>query len=139
MASKKRKRYIVGVDIGGTNIVAGAMSEDGSEHYGMRSVPTSPDLGAESVADRIVGLVEGVILDTMAATDAHRRDFIGVGVGAPGPMDRERGVVIVAPNLGWRDFPRGADHQLHRRRPARRARSAQGDVNGRVVAGNSRA
>jgi glucokinase len=81
------------------------MSEDGSESYGMRSIPTSPELGAEAVADRIVGLVEGVILDTIAATDASRRDFIGVGVGAPGPMDRENGVVVVAPNLGWRDFP----------------------------------
>src|SRR5690349_8817740 len=105
MASKKRKQYIVGVDLGGTNIVAGAMSEDGSEHYGMRSIPTSPELGAEAVASRIVGLVEGVILDTIAATEANRRDFIGVGVGAPGPLDRERGVVIVAPNLGWREFP----------------------------------
>ena len=105
MASKKRHRYIVGVDLGGTNIVAGAMSEDGSESYGMRSIATSAEVGAEGVADRIVGLVEGVILDTIAETDAHRRDFIGVGVGAPGPLDRERGVVIVAPNLGWRDFP----------------------------------
>src|SRR5207248_100539 len=105
MASKKRHRYIVGVDLGGTNIVAGAMSEDGAEHYGMRSIPTSSEQGADAVADRIVGLVEGVILDTIAQTDAHRPDFIGVGVGAPGPLDRERGVVIVAPNLGWRDFP----------------------------------
>jgi glucokinase len=105
MASKKRKQYIVGVDLGGTNFVAGALSEDGSESYGMRSIPTAPELGAEAVADRIVGLVEGVILDTIAATNANRRDFIGVGVGAPGPMDRENGVVVVAPNLGWRDFP----------------------------------
>jgi glucokinase len=105
MASKKRKRYIVGVDLGGTNIVAGAMSEDGSEQHGMRSTPTTPELGADAVADRIVALVEGVILDTIAETDAQRRDFVGIGVGAPGPLDRERGVVIVAPNLGWRDFP----------------------------------
>jgi glucokinase len=104
MASKKR-RYIVGVDLGGTNIVAGAMSDDGAHHHGMRSIPTASEQGAEGVADRIVGLVEGVILDTIAETDAHRRDFIGIGVGAPGPLDRERGVVIVAPNLGWREFP----------------------------------
>jgi glucokinase len=105
MASKKRQRYIVGVDLGGTNIVAGAMSEDGTQHFGMRSIPTSAEQGAESVADRIGALIEGVILDTLAQTDAHRRDIMGVGVGAPGPLDRERGVVIVAPNLGWRDFP----------------------------------
>ena len=105
MVSKKRQRYIIGVDLGGTNIVAGAMSEDGSRQFSMRSIPTSAEQGAEAVADRIVALVEGVILDAMAETDAHRRDFIGIGVGAPGPLDRERGVVIVAPNLGWRDFP----------------------------------
>ena len=105
MASKKRQRYIIGVDLGGTNIVAGAMSEDGTRHFGMRSIPTTSEQGADAVADRIVALVEGVILDALAETDAHRRDFIGIGVGAPGPLDRERGVVIIAPNLGWRDYP----------------------------------
>lgn len=105
MGGKKRQQYIVGVDLGGTNIVAGAMTVDGKQQLGMRSIPTSPELGAEGVADRIVGLIEGVILDTIADTDAQRRDFIGVGIGAPGPLIRERGIVVVAPNLGWRDFP----------------------------------
>jgi glucokinase len=71
----------------------------------MRSIPTSAELGAEGVADRIVGLIEGVILDTIAATDAKREDFIGIGVGAPGPLDRDKGIVIVAPNLGWKNYP----------------------------------
>jgi glucokinase len=107
MASKKRQpqQYIIGVDLGGTNIVVGAMSADGSSSFAMRSVPTNADLGAEGVADRIVGVIEGVILDTIAETNAHRQDFIGVGIGAPGPLDREKGLVIVAPNLGWRNFP----------------------------------
>ncbi len=107
MAAKKRQtqQYIVGVDLGGTNIVVGAMSVDGQQSFATRSVPTSADLGAEGVADRIVGVIEGVILDTIAETDAQRKDFIGVGIGAPGPLDREKGLVIVAPNLGWRNFP----------------------------------
>lgn len=104
MATKKRQ-YIVGVDLGGTNVVVGAMSADGKHHYAMRSIPTSPELGAESVAERIVGSIEGVILDTIAETDASRRDVIGVGIGAPGPLDRDKGIVIVAPNLGWKNFP----------------------------------
>src|SRR3954471_1056180 len=105
MPTKKRQQYIIGVDLGGTNIVVGAMSADGKHHFAMRSIPTSVDSGAEGVADRIVGLIEGVILDTIAQTNAHRSDVIGVGIGAPGPLDRERGLVIVAPNLGWRNFP----------------------------------
>ena len=105
MPTKKRHQYIIGVDLGGTNIVVGAMSADGKHHFGARSIATSAELGAEGVADRIVGLIEGVILDTIAQTSANRRDFIGVGIGAPGPLDRDKGLVVVAPNLGWRNFP----------------------------------
>lgn len=107
MASQKHQaqQYIIGVDLGGTNIVVGAMSSDGAQSFAMRSIPTSAEAGAEGVADRIVGLIEAVLVDTVAATGAQRSDFIGVGIGAPGPLDREKGLVIVAPNLGWRNFP----------------------------------
>lgn len=105
MASRKRTRYVIGVDLGGTKIFAGALSEDGKSQHGMRSIPTSAELGAEGVAERIVGLIEGVILDTISKTGAQRDDFIGIGVGAPGPLDRDEGVVIVAPNLGWKNYP----------------------------------
>lgn len=105
MPTKKRHQYIIGVDLGGTNVVVGAMSADGKHHYAVRSIPTGAESGAEAVSDRIVGTIEGVILDTIAQTNANRRDFIGVGIGAPGPLDREKGIVIVAPNLGWRNFP----------------------------------
>lgn len=105
MGSRKRPRYIIGVDLGGTKIMCGALSEDGTQHLAMRSIPTQSEQGADVTMDRMVGLIEGVILDTMAQTDATRKDFLGIGIGAPGPLDRERGVVVVAPNLGWRDFP----------------------------------
>ncbi len=105
MTTTERQQYIIGVDLGGTNIVAGAMTADGSRHLGMRSIPTNSFVGDEGVAERIVELVEGVILDTMGQSNASRRDFIGIGVGAPGPLDREQGIVLVAPNLGWKDFP----------------------------------
>src|SRR5690349_8889071 len=98
-------RYVVGVDIGGTNIVVGVMPVDGSRELAMRSQPTRADLGAEVVVDRVVQMVEDAITIARAETGAARSDFVGVGIGAPGPMDRERGVVLVAPNLGWRDLP----------------------------------
>ena len=105
MTSPERQQYIIGVDLGGTNIVVGAMTMDGSQHLSMRSIPTQSSLGDEGVANRIVTLVEQVILDTIKETGIARSDFIGVGVGAPGPLDRERGIVLVAPNLGWLNFP----------------------------------
>jgi glucokinase len=105
MTTSKRQLYIIGVDLGGTNIVAGAMSVDGSRSQAVRSIATMASVGDEGVAERIVGLVKSIMLDTMSDSGAKREDFVGVGIGAPGPLDREKGVVLVAPNLGWRDFP----------------------------------
>jgi glucokinase len=105
MTSPDRQQYIIGVDLGGTNIVVGAMTVDGTQHLSMRSIPTMASLGDEGVADRIVTLVEEVIVETIKQTGIARTDFVGVGVGAPGPIDRDRGVVLVAPNLGWLNFP----------------------------------
>jgi len=104
-SKKKGDEFIIGVDLGGTKISAGALSVDGSRMAGLRSITTQPELGAEGVVDRIVGLIEGVILDAINETGVTRKDFIGIGLGAPGPLDIERGIVVVAPNLGWRDFP----------------------------------
>ncbi len=105
MPSKPRQRYIVGVDLGGTNIVVGAMQADGGRRHAVRSQPTQPERGANAVVDRIAELIEEVITETGAATGATREDFLGVGIGSPGPLDRHTGIVIVTPNLGWRDFP----------------------------------
>ena len=103
--AKSDNSFIIGVDLGGTKISAGAVSEDGARIVGVRSIETQAELGAEGVVDRIIGLIEGVILDATQETAAKRKDFVGIGLGAPGPLDRKNGVVIVAPNLGWRDFP----------------------------------
>ena len=100
-----KERYIIGVDLGGTNIVAGAMPVDGSREIAMHTTPTLADTGAEAVADRIAGMIEQVIAQTMTETGAERADFIGVGIGAPGPLNRAKGIVIVTPNLGWKNFP----------------------------------
>lgn len=102
---RARTQYIVGVDLGGTNIVVGAMPEDGSRELAVRSEPTHAERGSEAVVDRIVSMIAQVISDVSATQGAKLSDFIGVGVGAPGPLDRERGIVVVAPNLGWRNFP----------------------------------
>ncbi len=105
MTANAKHTYVVGVDLGGTNIVTGALPSDGARTYGVRSVPTEVGLGAEAVVDRIVAQIEATIADTMEEAGVTRKAFAGVGLGAPGPLDRERGLVIVAPNLGWRDFP----------------------------------
>lgn len=97
--------YLLGVDLGGTNIVVGAMPTDGSAMLAVRTEPTQADEGADAVTARIVRMVESTIAETIAARGITRADFAGVGIGAPGPLDRETGVVLITPNLGWTNYP----------------------------------
>ena len=98
-------QYVIGVDIGGTNLVVGAMPGDGSRELGVIHLPTLAKQGADAVVARICEMIETTIATVMRETGATRSQFAGVGIGCPGPLDREKGLVILTPNLGWTDFP----------------------------------
>jgi len=85
-------RFIVGVDVGGTNVVVGTVPEDGSTVYGLRQVPTRVNNGAEAVVKQIGTLVQES-LEATRATLGPNIDVVGVGIGAPGPLDTARGIV----------------------------------------------
>jgi glucokinase len=99
------KRWIVGVDLGGTNIVVGLLPIEGGEVLGLRILPTESLRGAKFVVDRIVGMVNEAIAEVGRTTGTGKEAVAGVGIGSPGPLDRAAGVVINTPNLGWRNFP----------------------------------
>ncbi|HEY8485275.1 MAG TPA: ROK family protein [Longimicrobiales bacterium] len=99
------KKWIVGVDLGGTNIVVGVLPIDGGEVLALRSLPTEAHRGAKFVVDRIVSMIEDSIQEVLSKCGGVREDVVGVGIGSPGPLDRRTGVVINTPNLGWRNFP----------------------------------
>ena len=96
-------RFVLGIDIGGTNLVVGSVAEDGSTAIATASEPTHSEAGATDVVDRLVGLAERVIAGTRR--EVPGAEIMGVGVGAPGPLDTKRGVVLLTPNLGWVDMP----------------------------------
>lgn len=98
-------QFIIGVDLGGTNVVVSAMSLDGSRLFGALSEPTLAVEGAEAVVTRMARMVNATIDTTMKDAGVPRSAFIGVGIGAPGTVDREKGLVLAAPNLKWYDFP----------------------------------
>jgi glucokinase len=92
-------RYIVGIDVGGTNVVAGTVAEDGSEVLGLVSEPTLAEQGADAVVARIVKLARA------SMAQAPGREVAGVGIGSPGPLNTKTGVVLLTPNLGWTNMP----------------------------------
>jgi glucokinase len=92
-------RYIVGIDVGGTNIVAGTVAQDGSEILGVLSEPTNAEAGPDAVVARIADLARA------SMAEAKGREIAGVGIGSPGPLDTKTGVVLLTPNLGWVNMP----------------------------------
>ncbi len=70
---------------------------------GEHSQPTDSARGPDAVVSDLVQMAR-TTADRVAALDPDAR-IVGVGVGAPGPLDTERGVVLETPNLGWRDMP----------------------------------
>jgi glucokinase len=96
-------RFVLGIDIGGTNLVVGSVAENGSALLAPDSEPTHAEAGATDVLDRLVALAGRAIERTRQ--EAPGAEILGVGVGAPGPLDTRRGVVLLTPNLGWVDMP----------------------------------
>jgi len=94
------KKYAVGVDFGATKIMTAAL--DGKLNVLSRSKSrTRAEKGPKDTARRMAKLVRE------AASQAGLRmsDIAYVGVGAPGPLDPAEGIIVAAPNLGWRDVP----------------------------------
>lgn len=84
----------VGIDVGGTKIAAGVVSEDGSLITSSRSESPAEDPAA--IAREIGALVDGFRAD---------HDIVSLGVAAAGWINLERSQVMFAPNLAWRDEP----------------------------------
>lgn len=101
--SEKANELVVGVDLGGTKILAAVITSDG-KILGQAKRKTKPETGAESVIERIVKTID----DALANAKMTRSDVRGVGIGAPGPVDPDTGTVLMAPNLnGWENVPLG--------------------------------
>ncbi len=99
------RRWVVGVDIGGTNLVVGLVPVTGGPAYGLRSRATQPERGADAAVADIRRMAEEAIRETLETHGGSRDDVIGVGIGCPGPLDLDAGVVVETPNLGWDGYP----------------------------------
>ena len=94
-------RYCIGIDLGGTFIKFGLL-DDQQRPGDVFQLPTPTDRGGEGVVDQmIVGAKQ--LLDTGGVS---ADEVVGIGIGAPGPLDLAAGVVIGMPNLaGMENMP----------------------------------
>jgi len=95
-----KSEYLVGVDFGGTKILA-AVFNSSLKCLGRTKVSTKSERGSDAVIERISRCVQDVVDEC----DLTLKQIRGIGIGAPGAVDPETGEVIFAPNLEWTDVP----------------------------------
>lgn len=93
--------YNIGIDLGGTNIAAAIVAEDGTI-IRKGSTPTMNERHQEAIikdmamlAIKLVDEQEGMTMD----------DIHAIGVGSPGTPDPEKGTIVYANNLNFHNTP----------------------------------
>lgn len=95
------ERLFVGIDLGGTKISTALVGENG-EIVAHDYRETRAGKGAEAVIGRMLDAARSV----MAQAEVAPAQVAAVGIGAPGPLDFQAGVVVSPPNLpGWDHVP----------------------------------
>lgn len=87
--------YVFGVDVGGTTVKLGLFDQSGTV-VDKWEIPTRTENGGEKILPDIAAAIKG----KMEEKSITKENVAGVGVGVPGPVDRN-GIVHRAVNLGW--------------------------------------
>jgi glucokinase len=96
-------RAVVGIDIGGTKTLSAAVDPEGRV-LGRHRIDT-PQRGPGD----FVAVLARELSTLLGAVGLEKGDLLGLGVGAPGPLDPATGVVFEPPNLvGWHNVPLGS-------------------------------
>ncbi len=97
--AKNMNDLILVADVGGTNIRTALLDAEG-EFLSSLKRPTLAHKGREALIGRLVQMFK----DTLKGSGVSIRKVAGIGVGFPGPLDVERGIVFNPPNLkGWQE------------------------------------
>jgi glucokinase len=101
---------IVGVDVGGTKVAVIVVAADGTA-VGRAVAPSSTAGG-----DALIAVIESTVMSALAAAQLPLTDIAMIGVGIPGRVDPDSGLVEVAVNLNLSSFPLSErlEHRLGR-------------------------
>lgn len=91
------KKYVVGVDLGGTKIYTALVDLEGNI-VNEKVVETLAEEGQEAVSERILDTIANVI----AGVDNEL--IKAIGVGSPGPLDAKKGIIFEPSNLPFKNY-----------------------------------
>ncbi len=88
----------IGIDIGGTSIKGAAVYDDG-RMLDVFALPVQKGEPGEVTIGKLIDVVENYIKEKGIA-----KEIVGIGMGIPGLLDIEKGIVTYSPNLKWEDL-----------------------------------
>lgn len=91
--------YAIGVDLGGTKILAGIINTQTGEVVDSSKKRTKTELGRDFIIQRTIETIEKAICKAQIPVSK----ISSIGIGAAGQVDREKGILISAPNLDCYD------------------------------------
>ena len=90
-------KKIIGIDLGGTTVKFAILTSEGDIQQKWSLVTDATENGS-----RIVPAIVESINEHLEKYQLTPNDFIGIGMGSPGTVDRKAGTVIGAYNLNWK-------------------------------------
>src|SRR5262249_32336842 len=91
----------LGIDLGGTNIKSGVVDDEGRSLSSV-SLKTEAEQGPEAGLDRLAEAGNLAVQTSGVSWDR----ITAVGLGSPGTMDLQQGLLLDPPNLqGWKNLP----------------------------------
>jgi len=100
-----RAPYVIGMDLGGTKILAAVIDSDG-RILAQAKLKTRAKEGPDAVLQRL----EEAARSAVQKAGLEWENVLGVGIGVPGPVDPDEGIVHHTPNLpGWEDVALGRE------------------------------
>jgi glucokinase len=96
--AEKTKKFWVGFDLGGTKMQA-TVYDDDFEVLANKRKKTRAQEGAKAGVERMIQTVT----QAMEEAGLTVRQISGIGIGCPGPLDLDKGIVFDTPNLGWKN------------------------------------
>ncbi|MFU0800164.1 MAG: ROK family protein [Xylanivirga thermophila] len=97
-------KLYVGVDLGGTNIGAGVVDENGRILH-KDEIPTGVGRPYQEIIKDMGDLIKKVIKNAGYVVD----DIVSIGIGSPGVADKEKAFIVYANNLYWKHIPVGEE------------------------------
>ena len=95
--------YFIGVDLGGTSMSAGLVDSEGKIHF-RSSAPTSPYMPHEDILNKMVSMCN----DIVEKTGIGYGDIGYVGVGIPGAVNPDKGIIEFTGNLKFENVDAAA-------------------------------